>query len=361
MKVIPREVTVRELVGGYHDDGEEGVVGYGGRLDIRPPYQREFVYKAEQRDAVIETIKKSFPLNVMYWADCDDGQYEVIDGQQRTISIAQYVEGDFSLDDRYFHNLRKNEQDQILDYPLTIYVCIGADSDKLDWFRTINIAGERLTNQELRNAVYSGSWVSDAKRYFSRTGCPAQAIGGDYMSGAPIRQEFLETAIRWVSGNKIDDYMAQRQQNPTAKPLWDYFRSVIDWVEQSFTVSRPKMMRGVDWGRLHRDHKDDPLDADDIEARIQELIDDEDVKNHKGVYEYILTGDERHLNLRSFSTQTKRRVYQTQGGKCAECGEEFPFNKVEADHITPWGEGGKTVDENCQVLCREHNRRKGAR
>lgn len=361
MKVQPIEVTVRELVDGYHDDGEEGVVGYGGRLDIRPPYQREFVYEAEQRDAVIKTIKKRFPLNVMYWADCGDGKYEVIDGQQRTISIAQYKAGDFSLDNLYFHNLRENEQDQILDYALTVYVCTGTDSDKLDWFKTINIAGERLTNQEMRNAVYSGPWVSDAKRYFSRTGCPAQAVRSDYMNGAPIRQDYLETVIRWVSDNQIDDYMAQRSQNSNAKPLWDYFRSVIDWVEESFIEKRPKMMQGVEWGRLYRNHKDDDLDAQEIEARIQELIDDEDVKNLKGIYEYVLTDDARHLNLRSFSPQMKRRVYKRQGGRCLECGEELPFSKVEADHITPWSKGGKTVEENCQVLCREHNRRKGAR
>lgn len=367
MRVQHMEITAGELAAGYHEDDEDGVVGYGGRLNVRPPYQRNFVYNDQQRAAVIETVWQGFPLNVMYWADCGDGahEYEVIDGQQRTISICQYIVGDFSLEGRKFHNLTKDERAQLEDYRLTVYLCSGTPSEKLAWFETINIAGEKLNKQELRNAVFSGPWLSDAKRYFSRRGCPAQEVGSDYMSGTPIRQEYLETVLRWASGagsdSGIREYMGERQHNPTAEPLWDYFRSVIDWVEQTFTVKRAKMMQGVDWGRLHRDHKHDPLDADDVEARIQELIDDEDLKSHKGIYEYILTGDERHLNLRSFSPQAKRRVYERQGRKCAECGEEFPLNKMEADHITPWVEDGKTVDENCQVLCREHNRRKGAR
>ena len=170
MKIDLKKITVRDLVEDYHDDGEGGVRGYGGKLDIRPPFQREFVYKDKQRDAVIETINKGFPLNVMYWAVRQDGTYEVIDGQQRTISAAQYVEGDYSLDGRYFHNLQDDEQELILNYPLQVYVCKGSASEKLDWFRIINIAGEKLTSQELRNAVYAGPWVSDAKRHFISAG-----------------------------------------------------------------------------------------------------------------------------------------------------------------------------------------------
>ena len=196
MRVDLNAITVRELVDNFQDDGDGGVIGYGGRLDIRPPYQREFIYKDKQRDAVIDTINKNFPLNVMYWAVRDDDTYEIIDGQQRTISIAQYVNGEFSLDGLYFHNLPNDKKKQILDYELMVYLCSGSDSKRLDWFKTINIAGEKLTNQELRNAVYAGSWVSDAKRYFSRNGCPAFQIGGDYLSGTPNRQEYLETAIR---------------------------------------------------------------------------------------------------------------------------------------------------------------------
>ena len=199
MKIRLRRVTVRELVADYRDDGEGGVFGYGGKLDIRPPFQREFIYKDKQRDAVIDSILKGFPLNVMYWADREDGTFEIIDGQQRTISIAQYVDGDFSLDRRYFHNLPSDTAERILGYELMVYVCTGTDSEKLEWFKTINIAGERLTNQELRNAVYSGPWVTDAKRYFSRTGGAAYQIGGDHLRGKAIRQEYLETAIKWAS------------------------------------------------------------------------------------------------------------------------------------------------------------------
>ena len=168
MEIELKEITVRELADGYEDNAENGVKGFGGKLDIRPPYQREFIYKDKQRDAVIDTLTRDFPLNVMYWAVRDDGDFEVIDGQQRTISVCQYVEGDFAFNNKYFHNLQDDEKKQILDYKLMVYLCSGTDSEKLEWFKIINIAGEKLTDQELRNAVYSGSWVSDAKRYFSK-------------------------------------------------------------------------------------------------------------------------------------------------------------------------------------------------
>ena len=223
MKIQLKEIKVEELVDDYSDDGEGGVTGYSGKLDIRPPFQREFVYKDKQRDAVIDTIMKNFPLNVMYWAVRDDGTYEIIDGQQRTISVAQYVKGIFSFKDLYFHNLPDDKQRQILDYKLMVYFCSGTDSEKLEWFKTINIAGEKLTNQELRNAVYAGSWVSDAKRYFSRSGCVAYKIGNPYLIGSSIRQDYLETAIRWINEDKIEAYMGKHQHDPTAEALWAYF------------------------------------------------------------------------------------------------------------------------------------------
>ena len=243
MEIELNKITVRDLVEDYHDDGEGGVRGYGGKLDIRPPFQREFVYKDKQRDAVIETINKGFPLNVMYWAVRQNGTYEVIDGQQRTISAAQYVIGDYSLDGRYFHNLQDDEQERILDYPLQVYVCEGSASEKLDWFRIINIAGERLTGQELRNAVYAGPWVSDAKRYFSRKGaaCPAYAIGSRYVNGRAERQEYLETAIQWIkdAGQTVEEYMAAHQHDMTATALWSHFQSVINgWKRFSRNTAR---------------------------------------------------------------------------------------------------------------------------
>ena len=247
MKIDLNEITVRDLVEDYHDDGEGGVRGYGGKLDIRPPFQREFVYKDKQRDAVIETINNGFPLNVMYWAVRQDGTYEVIDGQQRTISAAQYVSGDYSLDGRYFHNLQDDEQEQILNYPLQVYVCEGSASEKLAWFRIINIAGERLTGQELRNAVYAGPWVSDAKRHFSRKGaaCPAYAIGSQFVNGRTERQEYLETAIQWIKdeGQTVEEYMAAHQHDKTATALWSHFQAVVNRVEAVFPNYR-KPMKG---------------------------------------------------------------------------------------------------------------------
>ena len=361
MKIELNQITVRELVEDYHDDGEDGVRGYGGRLDIRPPFQREFVYKDKQRDAVIETINKRFPLNVMYWAVRHDGTYEIIDGQQRTISAAQYVIGDFSLEGRYFHNLQDDEQELILSYPLEVYICEGSASEKLDWFRVINIAGERLTPQELRNAVYAGPWVSDAKRYFSRRGaaCPAYAIGSRYVKGRADRQEYLETAIRWLKdeGQTVEEYMAAHQHDKTATALWSHFQSVINRVEAVFPKYR-KPMKGVDWGGLYGRLKDESLDPEGLEGHVVRLMMDDDVTKKAGVYAYLLTGEEKHLNIRAFSPAMRQEAFESQEGICKLCGKEFEMSDMEADHITPWVEGGKTDAENCQMLCRHCNRTK---
>jgi hypothetical protein len=360
MKIELKEITVRELTEGYQDNDENGVVGFGGKLDIRPPYQREFIYKEKQRDAVINTITKEFPLNVMYWAVRNDGKFEVIDGQQRTISICQYVNGDFAYMYRYFHNLQPDEQKQLLDYKLMIYLCSGTDSEKLEWFRTINIAGEKLTEQELRNAVYAGSWVSDAKRYFSKNGCPAYGIGNDYLNGSAIRQEYLETAIEWISNGNVEDYMSKHQHDPNASELWIYFQSVITWVNAIFPNKR-KFMKGVDWGSLYNKYKGKKYDAKVIEKEIAKLILDDDVTKKSGIYPYILTRDEKHLSIRAFSDSIKQKVYEKQEGKCIVCGNHFDITAMEADHITPWHEGGKTIEENCQMLCLFDNRRKSGK
>ncbi len=361
MKIELIDLTVRELVADYDDDGEGGVRGFGGNLDIRPPFQREFIYKGKQREEVIRTILRGFPLNVMYWSQREDGSFEIIDGQQRTISIAQYVQSDFSVDGLYFHNQPLEIQGQVLDYELMVYVCEGTHQDKLDWFRIVNIAGEKLLHQELRNAVYSGSWVSDAKRYFSRTGGAAAGLGGDYMSGSPIRQDYLETVIKWISGDNIEDYMARNQHVGSAAPLWEYFMEVIDWIEATFTKKRKNIMKGVDWGGLYNTYKDAELDSAWIEAETQRLIHDDDVSNHKGIYPYILTGEEKHLNIRGFTDGMKQRVYDSQKGKCMICKKSFDISDMEADHITPWREGGKTIEENCQMLCRKCNREKSSK
>jgi hypothetical protein len=329
-------------------------------LDIRPPYQREFIYKDKQRDAVINTVTKKFPLNVMYWAVREDGNFEVIDGQQRTISICQFISGDFAYQNRYFHNLKNDEQEQILNYRLMVYICSGTESEKLEWFRTINIAGEKLTDQELRNAVYSGSWVSDAKRYFSKNGCVASQIGSDYLNGSSIRQEYLETAIDWISEGNIESYMATHQHDHNASALWLYFQSVITWVTTTFTKKR-KFMKGVEWGVLYNKYKEQVFDTKAIEEESAKLIADDDVTKKSGIYPYILTRDERYLSIRAFTDTMKQKVYERQNGTCVKCEVEFDISEMEADHITPWHAGGKTTEENCQMLCKDCNRRKAGK
>ena len=369
MKITLLETTIRELAAGYTDQGEDGVFGYDGKLDIRPPYQREFIYKEKQRNAVIDSVWKGFPLNVMYWAKRENGTFEIIDGQQRTISICQYVSGDFSTiignfkEPRAFHNLQPDEQERILDsYKLTIYVCDGTDSEKLQWFKTINIAGEKLTDQEMRNAVYSGPWVSDAKRYFSKNGCAAYGLANKYISGYPIRQDYLETAINWISENHIEDYMNKHQHDINANELWLYFQQVISWVKILFTKKHyRKEMKTVAWGRLYNELKDSSFDADELELQVAKLMIDDDVTKKSGIYDYVLSGEEKSLNIRTFSDNMKREAYERQQGICCKCGGHFDISEMEADHITPWHEGGKTIAENCQMLCRDCNRRKSGK
>jgi hypothetical protein len=365
MNIELKEITIQELSNGYQDNNENGVVGFDGNLDIRPPYQREFIYKDKQRDAVINTVIKKFPLNVMYWAVSDNGTYEVIDGQQRTISICQYVNGDFAYENRYFHNLKDDEKEHILNYKLMVYVCSGTESEKLEWFETINIAGEKLTPQELRNAVFTGPWVSDAKRYFSKTGCVAFNVGSDYLNGSPIRQEYLETAIGWINGDDSSEgiklYMAKHQHDPNATALWLYFQAVITWVNATFTIKRKKFMKGIAWGMLYNKYKDVVYDTNLIEEETAKLIADDDVEKKSGIYAYILTRDERYLGIRTFSDSVKQKVYEKQGRKCIICKKEFDISEMEGDHITPWKENGKTIEENCQMLCKEDNRRKSGK
>jgi len=360
MKIELKEITIREVVNGYLNNSEDGVVGYEGKLNIRPKYQREFIYKDKQRNAVIETVQKDFPLNVMYWVKNEDDTYELLDGQQRTLSICDYVAGKFALNFRCYHNLEKEEQDQILDYKLMIYVCEGSNKEKLDWFKIINIAGEELTEQELKNAVYTGKWLSDAKKHFSKTGCPAYDISKEYMKGTPIRQDYLETALDWISNGEIEKYMAKYQHKPNANELWLYFQSVINWVKIVFPNYR-REMKGVDFGNLYNVYKDTPIDSDEIEKEISKLMRDEDVTKKSGAYAYVLTRNEKHLNIRAFSDNQKREAYERQEGICYECKKHFEIEETEADHTTPWCEGGKTNSENCKILCKGCNRIKSGK
>lgn len=366
MKIEPLSLTVRELCEGYVDHAEDGVVAYGGKLDVRPKYQREFIYSEKQQQAVITTAMHGYPLNTMYWAVRGDGTYEVIDGQQRTLSLCRFREGDFSFAWRssqlFFGNLQLDEQEAFLDYRLMVYLCEGTDSEKLEWFRTINIAGEELTEQELRNAVYAGPWTADAKRYFSKTECAAFQLGSKYMTGSPIRQDYLETAIRWFAKGDIEGYMAAHQHDTSATALWVYYQNVIAWVRTIFPKYR-REMKGVEWGDLYNDFGRGEYDPAALEHEVARLMADDDVQRKNGIYEYLLSGGEREcaLNIRKFTDSQKRSAYERQCGKCAVCGKAFAFEEMHGDHKVPWSKGGHTLPDNLQMLCRTCNLKKGAK
>lgn len=367
MRIEKEQIKVRDLVNGYDTNEETGrVVAYGGRLDVRPPYQRNYCYRDKQRDEVIRTIKKGFPLNVMYWAKTGDGTFEVLDGQQRTISICEYVAGNYSVDFRFFHNLTQEEKDTILDYELDVYKCEGTALEKLEWFRIINIVGEKLTEQELRNINYTGAWLSDAKKRFSANNCAAYRLAKEYMSGTPIRQDYLETVLTWIAhrdGCTIEEYMGRHQNDANADELWNYFRTVLEWVEMIFTTYR-KEMKGIEWGILYNNYGSQPVpNATIVEQRVKALMEDEDVTCKKGVYTYIFSGEEKVLSVRAFTPSMKREAYERQNHKCPHCTADgvdrtWEFEEMEGDHITPWHSGGKTNALNCQMLCKAHNRTK---
>ena len=365
MKIELHQIKIKDVVEGYINNDEEGVVGYGGKLNIRPKYQREYIYDDKHKIEVIKTIQKGFPLNVMYWCVNEDGSYELLDGQQRTLSFCEYIKGNFSVDSCYFHNLTQSEQDKILNYELMIYVCEGNDQEKLDWFKIINIAGIELSAQELRNAIYTGEWLSDAKKYFSKSNCIAYKIGEKYMSGTPIRQDYLETVLDWIrqrDGLKnIEDYMARHQPEHTAKELKEYYQAVINWIETIFIKYR-KEMKGLKWGILYNKYHNIDFDPKKLEEQISELMKDEyeEITSKKGIYEYVLSGDERCLSIRAFRDSEKRTVYERQKGICPKCGKHFEIDQMEADHIIPYSKGGHTTIDNCQMLCRDCNRRKSA-
>ena len=373
MTIKQIEVTVGEIVDGYVNNYELGVRGYGGRLDIRPPYQREFIYNEKEQQAVITTVLNGYPLNVMYWVRrSDDAEcpYEVMDGQQRTLSLCQYVAGKFSYDFKNFFNQPEDIKKKILDYRLTVYVCEGEPSEKLEWFKTINIAGKPLNEQEINNAVYAGPFVSDAKRHFSKSTCGAYRLGKDLVTGTPIRQDFLKKALEWMAAHEtrqgrrqsIVGYMAEHQHAPNANNLWTYYQNVLNWAITNFDPSKfKKIMKGLDWAMLYDRYHDSTLDTAAMARRISALMRDDEIQRKQGIIPYVLTGDEHWLDLRAFPEDMKLAVWEEQGHVCPLCKREFDFEFMEGDHITPWRDGGRTVKENCQMLCRECNRRKAAR
>lgn len=373
MTIKQIEVTVGEITEGYVNNDELGVRGYGGRLDIRPPYQREFIYNEKEQQAVITTVLRGYPLNVMYWvkrgedAECP---FEVMDGQQRTLSLCEYVAGKFSYDYKYFDNLTPDIRKKILDYKLTVYVCEGEPSEKLEWFKTINIAGKPLNEQEINNAVYAGPFVSDAKRHFSKSNCGAYRLGKDLVNGTPIRQDFLKKALEWMADHETRcgkrqtavGYMAEHQHDPNANNLWSYFQSVLNWAVTNFDPKKfRRIMKGLDWAMLYDRYGTQTLDTVALGKRISDLMIDDEIQRQSGIIPYVLTDDEHWLDLRAFPEKIKMAVWEEQGHRCTLCGKEFDYDFMEGDHITPWRDGGRTVKENCQMLCRECNRRKSAK
>jgi len=375
MIIEMKSVTIKELAENYTGEDNDDVFAYNGRLNARPVYQRNFVYNEKEKRAVIKSVMKGFPLNVMYWIDNGNDTYELLDGQQRTLSICEYIANNFSVEiDGYpyeYHNLDdfSDMQKKINDYVLQVYVCKGGDEkEKLDWFETINIAGKPLTKQEMRNAIYRGAWVTDAKKYFSKTNSPAKNIGNKYINAAWDRQEGLEKVIEWHKEvekiDTIENYMKNHQKDKNASVLWDYYNAIIEWVDSLFTVYHKKEMLGVDWGRLYNLYANDgkKYDKKKLENEISKLMEDSEVTNKKGIYEYIFDKNEKHLSLRNFDDDTKRTVHSKQKGICPHCKntvnekKKWELEEMEADHIKPWSKGGKTKEDNCQMLCREHNR-----
>lgn len=267
------------------------------------------------------------------------------------------------MDDKFFHSLTSDMKQKILNYDLLVYECEGTDSEKLEWFKIVNIAGEPLNDQELRNAVYSGAWVSDARRYFSKSNGAAKKIGGDYLAGDSLRQEYLEKAIKWaasVDGVSVEQYMSQHQHDASAVQLWNYFRSVIDWIQAVFPKYR-KEMKGLEWGIFYNEHSErTDLNPKALELEVQRLYGDPDVSSKKGVYEYLLTGNVNKLSIRGFDDRDKQVAYEKQEHKCAIYGKEFEYKAMHGDHIIPWSKGGHTTPDNLQMLCRDCNLRKGA-
>ena len=372
MKITLTHIRIADLVDGYQDSQENGVVGYHGLLDIRPKYQREFIYQDKQQKAVIDTVSKGFPLNVMYWCKKEDGTFEVLDGQQRTISICKFYTGEYMVEWKgnlwHYHAMPDTEKEQFLHYELLVYICEGTDIEKLEWFKVINIAGEKLEEQEIRNAVYAGSWVTEAKRHFSKSGCPARGASDGYVSKKWIRQEGLELALRWIckrDGKTIEQYMSEHQHDTNCNELWLYFLEVVNWARATFPKKRSQLTT-IDWGEMYLRHGKDRLDPAALEARIAALLKDGDVQNKTGVYWYVLDGQEQHLNLRTFDERTRTEVYEQQGGRCAnpDCKQGdriWDISEMEADHIVPWRLGGLTTKDNCQMLCRHCNRTKSGK
>lgn len=379
--------TVGDVCKGFVFDRNEGkgLFGLDGQLIIQPEYQRNYIYGDGKRDvAVVESLLKGYPLGLIYFVKNADGMYEVLDGQQRITSFARYVNKSWpfavELDGkpRYFDSLDADQQKLIVDAPLTIYVCEGEPSEIQAWFETINIAGVPLVDQELRNAAYHGPFVTKAREVFSNTGNANMNRWQTYVSGDPKRQAILETALEWVSDGNIDDYMAQHRYDTDIDDLKNHFDTVVGWVDSVFEYTESEMC-GREWGRLYREYHKNAYSKDKVAERVNALLDDSQVGDKKGIFEYVLGGevDSHLLNIRVFDKKTIKAVYRKQTAEaeaqgvsnCPLCAIGHDANakriykesEMDADHVTAWSKGGSTTESNCQMLCKTHNKSKGNR
>ena len=379
--------TVGDVCKGFIYDKNEGkgLFGLGGKLIIQPEYQRNYIYGDGKKDvAVVESLLKGYPLGLIYFVLNKDGMYEVLDGQQRITSFARFVNQSwpFAVErngkPRYFGSLDPDEQKKITKAPLTIYVCEGEPSEIQEWFETINIAGVPLVKQELRNASYHGPFVTKARAVFSNTGNANMNRWQTYVKGDPKRQAILETALSWVSDGDIDGYMALHRHDTDIRELKDHFDTVIDWIDSLFEYTGTEVC-GLDWGRLYRRYHANAYVRDNITARVDALLADPQVTDKKGVFEYILGGeqDTKLLNVRVFDEKTKKAVYNEQTKSAQVMGKSncpfcaighdnnarriYKLNEMDADHVAAWSKGGSTDVSNCQMLCKTHNQAKGNR
>ena len=380
------DITIKDICEGfvYNEYEGKGLFGLAGKLTIQPEYQRNYIYADGKKDvAVIESVIKGYPLGLIYFNKTSNGQFEVLDGQQRITSIGRFLRNKFALKDvhgmeQYFSGLASDLQNTILKTKLLIYECEGSETEIKEWFRTINIAGIPLNEQELLNAIYSGSFVTKAKEVFSNSQNARIQKWSAYISGSVNRQDFLHTALDWVSKGKISDYMARHRHDKNITEMETYFNSVINWLDGVF-IDVEKEMCGLEWGRLYETYVKKSYDPQKISQRVHELYADFYVKNKKGIYEYLLGGetDKKLLDVRIFDEPTKKSVYAKQTAaaekkgvsNCPLCALENSGNKtkiwkldeMDADHVSAWSKGGATDSANCQMLCKTHNRAKGNR
>jgi len=385
MKTTLRHYTVREIVEDftYNELEGRGLYGLAGTLTIQPEYQRNYIYADGKRDvAVVESLLRKYPLGLIYFNERKDGQLEVLDGQQRITSFGRYVKGQFAvMSDKklpmYFDALPEDQQELIFDSEILVYVCTGTESEIKSWFRTINIAGVPLNDQELFNAVYSGPFVTAGKAEFSNSQNAKIQMWSAYVSGAVNRQDYWATALEWVSKGNVELYMAEHRNDKDIKGVKTYFDTVINWVSTVFPDEAEKDMRGLPWGELYEKYHSRAYDGKKVAKRVKELYADESVKNHRGIYEYVLGGEQepRLLEIRLFEESTKRTAYAKQTAaaekkgvsNCPTCASGQNVNRtkiwkyaeMDGDHVTPWSKGGATTSSNCEMLCRPHNQAKG--